>query len=230
MYLIIDASALKTLVALGDRTKIVSSREWVAGVKLSQELLPAIAKILARRPKPSAIFCVTGPGSFTGLRIAVSTANALGYAWQIPIVPVEAFEIYEAAQKNLKAPSTVVLDNIKDLVYVKRVKGRQVEYSVDSVEKFKLKNVKCHRSKRDPAKGGGKIIGFLPAEKKTRLCHGGGKLDDSLLPIDISNVARARIVLAIGKKATASSKIKTFSRPLTPLYINPPRISFKNNF
>lgn len=50
----------------------------------SQALLPLIKKII--NPKDiSAIEVETGPGSFTGLRVGVAVANALGYALNIPV-------------------------------------------------------------------------------------------------------------------------------------------------
>lgn len=55
----------------------------------SQVLLPLIKKILKQEKLEfkdlKEIEVETGPGSFTGLRVGVSVANALGFALQIPV-------------------------------------------------------------------------------------------------------------------------------------------------
>lgn len=55
----------------------------------SQVLLPLISKLLDRENLTFAdlegIEVETGPGSFTGLRVGVSVANALGFALNIPV-------------------------------------------------------------------------------------------------------------------------------------------------
>lgn len=55
----------------------------------SQVLLPLIDKILKTNKLKlqdlSGIEVETGPGSFTGLRVGVSVANALGYSLGIPV-------------------------------------------------------------------------------------------------------------------------------------------------
>lgn len=55
----------------------------------SQVLLPLILEILKSKnldfKNLSAIEVNCGPGSFTGLRIGVSVANALGYTLKIPV-------------------------------------------------------------------------------------------------------------------------------------------------
>ncbi|OGB85041.1 tRNA (adenosine(37)-N6)-threonylcarbamoyltransferase complex dimerization subunit type 1 TsaB [candidate division Kazan bacterium RIFCSPLOWO2_01_FULL_48_13] len=69
------------------KTKIVT---WVSERNQSKELLPRIDRLLrAAKVKPERLKWVAvnlGPGSFTGLRIGLSIANAFGYALKIPVV------------------------------------------------------------------------------------------------------------------------------------------------
>ncbi len=44
----------------------------------------------------TAIGIVTGPGSFTGIRLGIAYAKGLGIGLNIPVVPINAFEIYLA--------------------------------------------------------------------------------------------------------------------------------------
>ncbi len=64
----------------------------VAPREHTQKLLPAVAKILAKYQlelsQCEAIAFGVGPGSFTGLRIALSTAQGLAYGADLPLIPV----------------------------------------------------------------------------------------------------------------------------------------------
>lgn len=55
----------------------------------SQILLPLIEKLLKKNNLEfkdlTGVEVATGPGSYTGLKVGVSVANALGYALKIPI-------------------------------------------------------------------------------------------------------------------------------------------------
>lgn len=68
-------------------SKIVT---WLSERNQSQELLPKIDQLLiTHKIKPEQLKWVAvnlGPGSFTGLRVGISTANAFGYGLQIPVI------------------------------------------------------------------------------------------------------------------------------------------------
>lgn len=89
MILCIDTVDRKTIkVSLKGEGKIIKSlsEENEYG---SQVLLPLILKLLqtakCELKTLQGIEVETGPGSFTGLRVGVSVANALGFALGIPV-------------------------------------------------------------------------------------------------------------------------------------------------
>ena len=89
MILYIDSKDQKQItVSLKDGKKVVESlsQENEYG---SQVLLPLIMKLLktenCKLKTLQGIEVETGPGSFTGLRVGVSVANALGYSLGIPV-------------------------------------------------------------------------------------------------------------------------------------------------
>lgn len=69
---------------------------WQAHRQLAETIHPKIDELLARNQRSlkdiDAIVCYQGPGSFTGLRIGISIANALAYGLDVPIVGVEGEE------------------------------------------------------------------------------------------------------------------------------------------
>ncbi len=81
-----DREKVTVELKVGTKTKdqISSSQE-----KGSQVLLPMIVKILSKNNLKfsdlTSIEVNPGPGSFTGTRVGVSVANALGFALNIPV-------------------------------------------------------------------------------------------------------------------------------------------------
>lgn len=85
MKLYIDTSQReKTVIKLDDQTFEKDNSN-----KKSQILLPFIMETLEKNNKKlsdiSEIEVNTGPGSFTGLRVGISVANALGWSLKIPV-------------------------------------------------------------------------------------------------------------------------------------------------
>lgn len=65
--------------------------------KHTSRLLPVIDELLFENgfsiDDVTAFSAVTGPGSFTGIRVGVSTINALSYAKNKPVIDVTSFEL-----------------------------------------------------------------------------------------------------------------------------------------
>jgi tRNA threonylcarbamoyladenosine biosynthesis protein TsaB len=82
-----DNSTIAVLV--GD--KIVAKKTWDGRGELSETLLLEVDNLLSNIEMTlSDISLITvnpGPGSYTGLRIGLSTANAISWSKSIPIVP-----------------------------------------------------------------------------------------------------------------------------------------------
>lgn len=99
MRLYIDTSdSKKVAIAIDDKKLITESRK-----EESQRLLPFILETLKKSGHTltdiSEIKVHTGPGSFTGLRVGLTVANALSYALK---VPVNGKRIWEGEKVDLK--------------------------------------------------------------------------------------------------------------------------------
>lgn len=97
MKIYIDTSSNeKTIIRVGDRKLTKSSTAW-----RSQVVLPMIVDMLQKQGSTlkdvTEIEVNPGPGSFTGLRVGITIANALGYVLKIPVngKNVEKLEIVE---------------------------------------------------------------------------------------------------------------------------------------
>ena len=90
--------------------------------KLSAWVLPAVERVLARWGgdvgQIAAIAFGAGPGSFTGVRTACSTAQSLAYAWQKPLLAVDSLDALAQQAVNDCAQVTVALDARMGEVYV----------------------------------------------------------------------------------------------------------------
>ena len=95
-YLAIDTSgkALIIVACFDGKTRTFFDPE--CGVRHSVDLMPEIEKLLSETgadlKNADFIACVVGAGSFTGIRIGVSTAKALCFAFGKPALSITSFD------------------------------------------------------------------------------------------------------------------------------------------
>ena len=90
IILAIKTDQPQAFIALYDDNQELASHSWEAGKQLAESLHQHIKDTLTKAghdwSSVEGIVGYSGPGSFTGLRIGLTTANTLAYAQQIPIV------------------------------------------------------------------------------------------------------------------------------------------------
>ena len=97
MILAVETSGRIGSVALAVGEKLLGEREFSGLMRHSSEIFPAIAALLdgvGHRPKDiEHVYISVGPGSFTGLRIAVALAKTMHLANKTKIVAVDTMDV-----------------------------------------------------------------------------------------------------------------------------------------
>ena len=121
LLLAIDTSANHVSVALLMNNKQVRYTQQEMDRGQGEALIPLIQNLLKGAQKTMAdltgVAVAVGPGSFTGVRIGIATARAIGMALNIPVYGVTNFEAYAY---SLLTPVTVVLDSKRDDYFVQK--------------------------------------------------------------------------------------------------------------
>jgi len=92
----------------------------LTGGMFSAQLIPELAELVARhgfsKPDIGAFAVISGPGSFTGLRVGLAAVKGLGEALQKPIVPISLLEMI--ARKGSDRHVMAALDAGRNELYV----------------------------------------------------------------------------------------------------------------
>lgn len=115
MLLAIDTSTRYAGVALLDDSRLlVQLLHWRSRQNHSVELLPSIETILNRQQVTirdiTAIAVATGPGSFSALRVGLSTAKGLAWANDIPLVTATTLETEAFSHRPSTVPLCAVME------------------------------------------------------------------------------------------------------------------------
>jgi tRNA threonylcarbamoyladenosine biosynthesis protein TsaB len=119
----IETSTMMVGVAIVDGKGLVAEYRLEATRSRSERVMPMIDRVLKdSRTTPenlAGIAVSIGPGSFTGLRIGLSTAKGLAFALKLPIVGVSSLDVLaaSAAMTRCAYPICPVLDARRQEVY-----------------------------------------------------------------------------------------------------------------
>ena len=92
----IETATAACSVALIDDDRVIASDAAVVGRGHAERLMPMIAA-LPGGGRADAIWVDCGPGSFTGIRVGVAAARALGFGWGVPVAGFSSLALIAAA-------------------------------------------------------------------------------------------------------------------------------------
>ena len=122
IILAIDTSSEFLSIAVTNDEKEIASYHRRAHMRHSARLIPVIDKVLKdSRLKISKVdgFAISiGPGSFTGLRIGVTTVKMLAFALNKPVVSVPTLDVIAENARDFTGTVCPTIDAKKNKVYV----------------------------------------------------------------------------------------------------------------
>nr|WP_315456255.1 tRNA (adenosine(37)-N6)-threonylcarbamoyltransferase complex dimerization subunit type 1 TsaB [uncultured Sphingorhabdus sp.] len=105
--LVIDTATRACSVALFENAQLLAGHYEVIGRGHAERLLPLISD-LPETGKADQIMVDVGPGSFTGIRVGLAAAKALGLAWGVPVHGYGCLALVSAmARQHLDKPETI---------------------------------------------------------------------------------------------------------------------------
>lgn len=127
MYtIILDSSNTILCVALAKNNLIIDEISYEAWQRQSELMIPELSKILDRnkiqKEDISEVIVANGPGSYTGVRIAVTIAKTLGVTLGINVYAISSLE----AQKLCKIPTICLINARSNRSYIGVYKDNEV--------------------------------------------------------------------------------------------------------
>lgn len=131
IFLCIDTSTSHGSLALVQwqqqaQAKVITTKEWERKTPVqgshAEIVIPAIAELLQqaslRLRDINVICCGRGPGSFTGIRVAINAAKSLAYALQKPVIGIDSLRLMAEPALNGGLPVLSMIYGFRDLAYV----------------------------------------------------------------------------------------------------------------
>ena len=123
LTLLLNAAEQRLQFGVVRDSVLLCAQDWLAASRGAELLAPLLSESLMRLDLVPAdltrIACVHGPGGFTGLRLALSTASALHHALRIPLTGINHLHLLAEGVSASAGQKIRVLTNARrDLVYL----------------------------------------------------------------------------------------------------------------
>ena len=134
-------------VALSKGTEIIGLKEEAGGNNHAKHLLPFVDEVLKQANMAmheiNGVAVSIGPGSYTGLRIGVSTAKGIAYTTGIPVMAVSTLESIAQGAKTLWAESSSEQPQIVPMIDARRMEvfTTRYDFNMQSLEEISSKIV-----------------------------------------------------------------------------------------
>ena len=126
MILALDTSTAACTAALFDGTgTCIARKDEILGRGHAERLVPMIAELLAGRTADNILVGV-GPGSFTGIRVAIAAAHGLAIGWDAPVVGMSSLALLAAAGEADGKVAAAMLGGHGEL-FVQQFDGRSLQ-------------------------------------------------------------------------------------------------------
>ena len=210
----IETSTFAGSVALLDDYKLLGEYTFNIGPKHNEKLVPSIDYLLSDlqvdKKELDAIAVTVGPGSFTSLRVGVSTAKALSYSLNIKVVGVSSLEVLAYPLFGCEFQICTIIDAKKKQLFsglyknsykLQTIKDESLVYPDELFESIKEKTV---------------FVGNGAEVYKDQIIDSLG--DKAVFPGSVFNVSRASSCVLLGKEKLLNG-IEDDCINLSPIYM-----------
>lgn len=126
MFVFIDTAVRGCNVALGDENGVIAAHQEPIERGHAEQIIPIFEKLLVdSEGQPGDIkkvYVTVGPGSFTGLRVGLTTARFIGFSLGAPVKGITSFQSFSCGVSDDKN-RVVLVETKRDDYYVQVLDG-----------------------------------------------------------------------------------------------------------
>jgi tRNA threonylcarbamoyladenosine biosynthesis protein TsaB len=223
MELAIDTSTAIASLALSVKGEVQAELTWHAGRSHTTELMPNIVHLLhlakVEIKDMEGIIVAKGPGSFTGVRVGVSTAKGLCFALGVPLVGISTLEVEAFAHAATSLPVCAIVGAGRGEIAAALFQMQGEKWARLTAEHITNVDDLCSEIEQRTI-----FCGEIPPEVAQRLKHRLGS--KAIILQGAASLRRAGFLAQLGWRRLEA---KDFDDPATlqPLYLRKPAVTIK---